>query len=84
MVTLPRFKRFGEFCGVSTEFHKKNIHKLNLFELKVIKESPSSVMLKKLSFEGTDSDVVLDAELTAAFLLNGRIQCNNKRKKKND
>lgn len=27
---------------------------------------PSSVMLKKLSFDGTDSDVVLDAELTAA------------------
>lgn len=28
--------------------------------------SPSSVMLKKLSLDGTDSDVVLDAELTAA------------------
>lgn len=27
---------------------------------------PSSVMLKKLSLDGIDSDVVLDAELTAA------------------
>lgn len=30
---------------------------------------PSSVMLKKLSFDGTDSDVVLEAELTAAYAI---------------
>lgn len=29
--------------------------------------SPSSVMLKKLSLVGTVSDVLLDAELTAAY-----------------
>lgn len=29
--------------------------------------SPSSVILKKLSFDGMVSDVVLDAELTAAY-----------------
>lgn len=35
---------------------------------------PSSVILKKLSFDGTESEVVLDAELTAVF--------NSKRVKK--
>lgn len=64
VVLLPAFPRFGEFCGVSTMKIILQFIFLWNFE-NICNRLPSSVMLKKLSFDGTDSDVVLEAELIA-------------------